>query len=593
MGNYQALYRVWRPQKFSDIIGQDHITRTLTNALSEGRLSHAYLFNGPRGTGKTTAAKLLARAINCENKENVEPCNQCDACQGIMRGSVVDVIEIDAASNRGVEEIRDIRDKVRFSPAEVRYKVYIIDEVHMLTSEAFNALLKTLEEPPPHVVFVLATTEPHKLPLTIVSRCQRFDFRRIPAGQMVERMKFIAQESGVEVSEQALMMIARIAEGGMRDALSLLDQAMSFCGDRVELEDVLTVTGAVSQMMLSETVQRVLDQDISGLLEIIDDLIHRGKNPEHFLQDIIHYYRDLLLYKTAPQLSEVKERALLDERFPSLAEKYDTGRLHGIIEQLNQAYTGMKWSRQPRILLEMAFIKICQPEAVQAEDGQMNHRGEVSSNIHPEAIMQLRKRIGDLEQQIQQLAQKADADSGEKPRSRQHLQQESGTVGRSAPLQRGIPSTVKFSRGKIEQAASQQNEELLHQLKKHWSEILEQIKKKKIQVHAWFLDGEPVAATSAELVVAFKSPIHRETTEKPEHKQIIEDVLQSFAGQPIALLTLMENQWREISESLKQEQAVASEDSSAGQSDPASEEEDPLVREAIQLFGEDLVEIKD
>ena len=220
--SYQALYRVWRPQKFIDVVGQEHVTKTLQNALLQEKISHAYLFSGPRGTGKTSAAKILAKAVNCERSPVAEPCNECSACLGITDGSIPDVIEIDAASNNGVEEIRDIRDKVKYAPSSVKYKVYIIDEVHMLSIGAFNALLKTLEEPPKHVIFILATTEPHKIPLTIISRCQRFDFKRITAKAIVNRMKLIVDETGVKYDEEALQVIARAAEGGMRDALSLL-----------------------------------------------------------------------------------------------------------------------------------------------------------------------------------------------------------------------------------------------------------------------------------------------------------------------------------------------------------------------------------
>ena len=231
--SYQALYRVWRPQNFIDVVGQEHVTKTLQNALLQDKISHAYLFSGPRGTGKTSAAKILAKAVNCERAPVAEPCNECSACLGITDGSISDVIEIDAASNNGVEEIRDIRDKVKYAPSSVKYKVYIIDEVHMLSIGAFNALLKTLEEPPKHVIFILATTEPHKIPLTIISRCQRFDFKRITAKAIVNRMKLIASETGVECDEEALQIIARAAEGGMRDALSLLDQAISFSNEKV------------------------------------------------------------------------------------------------------------------------------------------------------------------------------------------------------------------------------------------------------------------------------------------------------------------------------------------------------------------------
>ena len=274
--NYQALYRVWRPQQFIDVVGQEHVTKTLQNALLQQKISHAYLFSGPRGTGKTSAAKILAKAVNCERAPISEPCNECDACRGITDGTIPDVIEIDAASNNGVEEIRDIRDKVKFAPSSVPYKVYIIDEVHMLSIGAFNALLKTLEEPPKHVIFILATTEPHKIPLTIISRCQRFDFRRITSQAIVNRMRLIMDESAISCEEKALQMIARAADGGMRDALSLLDQAISYSNEIVTVEDALTVTGAVSQNFLNTLSRAILDRDTVKGLQSLDELLLAG-----------------------------------------------------------------------------------------------------------------------------------------------------------------------------------------------------------------------------------------------------------------------------------------------------------------------------
>lgn len=565
---YRALYRVWRPQKFADVIGQEHITRTLQNALKERRFSHAYLFNGPRGTGKTSAAKILAKAINCENGPDVEPCNECKACQGITSGSVVDVVEIDAASNRGVEEIRDVREKVKFAPAEVRYKVYIIDEVHMLTTEAFNALLKTLEEPPEHVIFILATTEPHKLPSTIISRCQRFDFRRIPLSAMVERMQHIAEQSGVSVSEQALMLIARTAEGGMRDALSLLDQTLSFCGDEVELEDVLTVTGTASHLLLARVVEKVYNKDVSGILQFVEELIAGGKDPEHFVQDLIYYYRDILIYKSAPDLPEVKERIILDERFQDLANQHDVQQVHTAIEELNRTYTGMKWSRQPRILLEMALVKLCG-----LEPGAVQEASSPPASVDQSQLESLQKRIDELEEKIRQLSQPTTGNETVSSRPKRSVK-------------RGVPPTVKIDRSRMEQIAGQTDGKKLQEVKSRWADILNRIKQIKVQVHAWLIDGEPVAATSDEIVVSFKSAIHRETTEKPENKQIIEDVLQSELGRDIKLLTLMENQWKQISEELKGEEAAASEE-------PEPSREDPLVEEAKKLFGEDLIDIKE
>ena len=303
--SYQALYRVWRPQTFEDLVGQDMITKTLKNALATKQTTHAYLFAGPRGTGKTSCAKLFAKALNCPNQVNGDPCNECEICKAITAGRLNDVIEIDAASNNGVEEIRDIRDKVKYAPTQADYKVYIIDEVHMLSTSAFNALLKTLEEPPANVVFILATTDPHKIPATIISRTQRFDFKRITSGAILERMEYILKQKQFEYDEQALNVIARAAEGGMRDALSILDQVLSFGDNKVTLDNALLVTGSVTRENLIKYLSQVQNHETVAGLQTIHAILDEGKDSKRLLEDLINCCRDLLLYKQAPEMLEI------------------------------------------------------------------------------------------------------------------------------------------------------------------------------------------------------------------------------------------------------------------------------------------------
>ena len=286
--SYQALYRVWRPQTFEDLVGQDMITKTLKNALATKQTTHAYLFAGPRGTGKTSCAKLFAKALNCPNQVNGDPCNACEICKAITAGRLNDVIEIDAASNNGVEEIRDIRDKVKYAPTQADYKVYIIDEVHMLSTSAFNALLKTLEEPPANVVFILATTDPHKIPATIISRTQRFDFKRITSGAILERMEYILKQKQFEYDEKALNVIARAAEGGMRDALSILDQVLSFGDNKVTLDNALLVTGSVTRENLIKYLSQVQNHETVAGLQTIHAILDEGKDSKRPLEDLIN-----------------------------------------------------------------------------------------------------------------------------------------------------------------------------------------------------------------------------------------------------------------------------------------------------------------
>ncbi|WCN37817.1 DNA polymerase III subunit gamma/tau [Aneurinibacillus uraniidurans] len=572
---YRALYRVWRPQTFHDIVGQEHITRTLQNAIKEQRFSHAYLFNGPRGTGKTSAAKVMAKAINCEQGPAAEPCNECAACRGITEGSVVDVMEIDAASNRRIEEIRDIRDKVKYAPTQVRYKVYIIDEVHMLTTEAFNALLKTLEEPPAHVIFILATTDPHKLPATIISRCQRFDFRRIGSGAIVKRMREAVEAEHVQISDQALTFIARMAEGGMRDALSLLDQALSFGGEQIDLEDVIAITGAASHGLLSETVTAIQDGATATALDIVRRLVQEGKSPEQFLDDLLFYFRDLLLYKTAPALEEIQDRIILEPEFAKLADSLVRPHIFAVIEQLNRAKSEMKWASQPRIMLELILIQLCQATGSEQEvmGGGENPSGAPA--VLSADVAQLLQRIDILEKRLKQM--ETDGSSASP------VSQPTRPEKRRSSLQ----PTVKIPVSRIQDVAVHSIEPQLRKLQSIWPDILGTVKSRSIQLHAWLLDGKPVALSQDGIVVCFKSVIHCETTSRELNKKLLEEVVKGFINRPVELFTLMESQWQEI------RQAAVLPEKGSGEESVSAPEAEPLVDEAIKLFGEDLVDIKD
>lgn len=374
---YQALYRVWRPQKFSDMVGQEIITKTLKNAIITGQTSHAYLFTGPRGTGKTSAAKIFAKALNCLNLQDGEPCNECINCQAINNGSLNDVIEIDAASNNGVEEIRDIRDKVKYAPTQAPFKVYIIDEVHMLSTGAFNALLKTLEEPPAQVVFILATTEPHKIPLTIISRTQRFDFRRIGTTASIARMEYILAQKGYHYEAPALKVIANAAEGGMRDALSILDQTLSFGDDEVTLANALLVTGAVKQSLLNEYVTAVLAEDVPTSLQVLESILQEGKDAHRFIEDLISYIRDLLLASQAPDMVTVTP----DETFTVLSKQVTPDYAYAVINVLNDVQQQLRFTTHPDVYLEVLTVKLASLKTMTSQPVQQPVVSR--SNQHP------------------------------------------------------------------------------------------------------------------------------------------------------------------------------------------------------------------
>jgi DNA polymerase-3 subunit gamma/tau len=560
---YQALYRVWRPQTFIDVVGQEHVTKTLQNALLQQKISHAYLFSGPRGTGKTSAAKILAKAINCERSPVSEPCNECAACLGITNGTISDVLEFDAASNSRVEEMRDVLDKVKFAPTSVNYKVYIIDEVHMLSISAFNALLKTLEEPPKHVIFILATTEPHKIPLTIISRCQRFDFRRITAGAIVKRMKLIVEETGVNCDERALQLIARAADGGMRDALSLLDQAISYSQDQVSIEDALTVTGSVSQGFLNKLALAFREKDVASGLEALDELLFHGKDPMRFIEDFILFYRDMLLYKTAPNLEESLERVMLDDDFRIMAETISMEQIYQLIDLLNKTQQEMRWTNHPRIFLEVAIVKLCQMEVKHTEQA------------NPAQIEQLITRIGQLETELQHLKETGVA----------AVPQDTATQAqKSAP--RSSKKTFQPAVGKINEVLKQATKSDLNVIKANWGELRASLLKSQA---ALLNDAEPIAASSTAFIIKFKHEmICQMAMNRADFLDAVIAALYKLTGKRFILLGVPEDQWLPIRENF-----LNSHDGAEGETSEAPKEEEPHIAEAKKIFGEEFVEIID
>ena len=354
---YTALYRKFRPLNFADMVGQEHITKTLKNQIIAERVGHAYLFNGGRGTGKTTTAKILARAVNCLNPQNGEPCNECEICKEILDGSLTDVIEMDAASNNSVEDIRAIRDEVNFLPTKAKYRVYIIDEVHMLSVGAFNALLKTLEEPPEHVKFILATTEPQKLPATILSRCQRFDYKKINDENIIKRLKIICSESNLKITEDALKTIAILSEGAMRDAISILERCSQESADEITIEIVKDLVGLPSLEYITKLAKAILENQEIDALQSIDEVINQGKDLYNFLWEVIKYIKDILLFKSTQKLELYSEQEL--QEIKSLADKTEKQRLLHVIYQLSELESNIKSSTQKTIMFQAGIIKIC------------------------------------------------------------------------------------------------------------------------------------------------------------------------------------------------------------------------------------------
>ncbi|MEO5284617.1 DNA polymerase III subunit gamma/tau [Limosilactobacillus allomucosae] len=576
--SYQALYRVWRPQRFDEIVGQQVVTQTLKNAIITKQISHAYLFAGPRGTGKTSAAKIFAKAINCHHQQDGEPCNECEICRAITNGQLGDVIEIDAASNNGVEEIRDIRDKAKYAPTQADYKVYIIDEVHMLSTGAFNALLKTLEEPPANVIFILATTEPHKIPLTIISRVQRFDFRRISAQDAFERMQYILDQKHVEYENDALWVIANAAEGGMRDALSILDQVLSFSDNQVKLDDALLVTGSVTKQLLKKYFDETTSHQSAAALHTMKEILDQGKDGQRFIEDLISFIRDVLLYQESPQLVNVAGSGLKEADFQQLSQAASADELYQMIDELNAIQEEMRFTTHPDVYLEVLTVKLSQ---IKPQDNK-------TSVSDP----RLNQTIGQLQQEIQQL-QAAIAglrQTGSGSASRIVRRAGSNTGNKIQPKM-----TVKLDRVyPILEYATKQN---LRGLQEIWGDLLNMLDTPQ---RALINTSQPVAASPQGVVVSFDSSFLLQRANSGSLAADMEAGLQRLSGNEMRVAFVPMDQWPKIRHNylvehgyLNNGKAGTAKKDSTAQSAPATPvKTDPLVDKAKQMFG-DLVKIED
>lgn len=557
---YLSLYRKWRPQTFDDLVGQPMVVRTLKNALLNNRIAHAYLFCGPRGTGKTSAAKVFAKALNCAENPTDQPCNQCFSCQQINSGRSVDVMEMDAASNRRIDEIRDLREKVNFSPSEGSYKVYIIDEVHMLTKEAFNALLKTLEEPPQNVVFILATTEPHKVISTIKSRCQRFDFGLFSISDLIARMRYICTQEGIEITEQAEILIARAAQGGMRDAISILDQAIAFGGDRVTADDVVTILGKVDQQILAEFVKIIAQHDTESGLILINQIANQGKDLHQFVKDLLYHLRDLLLIKECGlenMVLELPKKLLTD--LSGQAEKLALRDLIRCLEILSETEQKLKFASQPRLMLEMAIIKLISPKLDTSLTNIVTRLANLEENEH--------EPISDQTNQTKEISNSF-FDQSDPQKS------ESDEIN----VEERLPVNI--------------SEE---EMKKHWESTLEFLNnyKETRQLRAFCLQGQPAAVIDNTLFIAFpeSSTFHKTNAAKGSH--ILTKAWKKVTGQKIQIRCIFEDEKPNLESPAEKTILKTTEAGDLVSSQEIDDvESDPIVQKALKIFGGKVIRVE-
>lgn len=512
--SYIALYRKWRPLVFEDVVEQEHVVKTLKHCVITGHTAHAYLFCGTRGTGKTTMAHILSRAINCLEPHDGNPCNKCEICAGILNGSLLDVIEIDAASNNSVDNVREIRDEVVYTPSRAKYKVYIIDEVHMLSTGAFNALLKTLEEPPSHVVFILATTEPHKLPATILSRCQRFDFRRITADGVAERLGIIAASTGAQVEPEALKLISRLSEGAMRDAISLLDQCISTGGSVITYDDVLSLVGIVNETFISETLEAIKNRDIGELIRLVEKLVMDGKDIVKFLSDLVLHYRNLLVFKMSGSPSEVLDMpAETMEALKRQSAYFEKDEIIHAIRELSSLEADVKWSSHPRVLLEVALIKLCEGIA-----------GNRDTDVN-ERLALLEKRLDKCLAQPRPTELESRAPAGAKAGAG-----ETASPGKKEPQPERAEPPKAIAKGKALEA---------------WPAILNEIKDSgRMALYSYLLDAKALELDGSRIGLVFKegAGLCKMMVSKAENLEIMQNAVRKVLGRELAIRCVSEEE---------------------------------------------------
>ena len=573
--SYIALYREWRPKFFRDIVGQEHITRTLKNQISQGRVAHAYLFCGTRGTGKTSTAKVLAKAVNCLHSEDGEPCGKCEICTGLDNGSIMDVVEIDAASNNGVDNIRELRDDVKYHPSKCRYKVYIIDEVHMLSTAAFNALLKTLEEPPSHIIFILATTEFQKVPSTILSRCQRFDFKRIRVDDIVKRLRKVSEEYGVEVDDKALNLIARNADGALRDSLSIFDQCISMGGKTVKYDDVVSILGITTDEYLFKITDAILEGSVQKCISLIDDLVINGKDIFQFIKDFTMHFRNLLVSRMGESALDILN--VSHETFEALikqTKKFSTETILKNINILQAAEADAKWVSQPRITLEMAAIRMCKKELRNDPDSLLERIANIEKAIRG-------GRINVSAEQEEEDIHKDEASDIKREESAEKVDSPKVQEKHEDKLEKHDNEHEKHEKEiekHEEEIEKHEDAGSIDEIYAKWPKVLESINKEGHKaLYSMLNNAKLCSLAGGTLVISLKYDINRKLVEREDNRKIIENKILLECGFKVKI------------------RCVTSDEVAADKEQDVGKEQDAgldMIKKAKGIFGSDIVEVE-
>ena len=593
---YQALYRKWRPRTFDSVIGQESITDTLKNAIKRGKVSHAFLFAGPRGTGKTSCAKIFAKALNCTNLQDGEPCNECANCIAADKGSMPDIMEIDAASNNGVDEIREIRDKVKYAPTEGKYKVYIIDEVHMLSMGAFNALLKTLEEPPEHVVFILATTELQKVPATIISRTQRYNFKRISKDDLEKRMKYILDQENIKYEDKALAVIAQVADGGMRDALSILDQLLSYEKESVNYQDALEITGFAAKENIEKILLALLEQNPESALKLAQTELAQGASSKNILDELIEMAtKSLMLIKAGDD----NQSTFLSEDFVQKIKDIPTNIFYRLITLANKALNDLRYTNQQQIPLEVFLVEAGSKQEEQVASSTaapvQAAPAKVNTNMQAE-LAALKKQVVDLTQQISKLSNKPML-------AKDQVFHLDTAVPKTSPkiTKKTIVKEVKKSPRKIKKTTAENRKQVYHVLENATKEDLTAIKNVwpdlqsvlEVSEKALLDVLEPVAASPDQVVMKCKYTLWFENASDGDLLDMLTDLIEKFAKHSYGIVLVPDDDWlavrKEFVESHKEELLAKKKQQIENKE---SKENSEIVNKAKDLFG-DAVTIKD